>query len=220
MTYFNISLFHARKPSFFTDGNPFYRLVSNAEAGVVTTLEQNGCYSQGNVEEFNKFLSSETGKEQVKVLYFGDNICSDCYPSKQFAAWDTVLVLEEMDAEGYRCSDGTVPGHEDDMENNGAEPIIKRRKIIEHSSLVTKEEIDYMTTELWGHFLVERSSKTTTPLEMNTFWGDVIGRYSDIVVPSLEYLAAVPLDHSYDSFGGSRKNLQGFHPGRPSSLLP
>jgi hypothetical protein len=71
-----------------------------------------------------------------QVLYFGDNITSDAYPSKHFAAWDTVLVLEEMDAEGYLCSDGSVPGHEDDVENpdGDAAPKKKRKFVFEVSS--------------------------------------------------------------------------------------
>ena len=34
-----------------------------------------------------------------QVLYFGDSLRSDIFPSKKFAEWDTVMVLEEMDAE-------------------------------------------------------------------------------------------------------------------------
>ena len=65
------------------------------------------------------------------MLYFGDNICSDAYPSKHFANWGTVLVLEEMDAEGYLCSDGTVPGHELDAKDGASGPNTKRRKVLE-----------------------------------------------------------------------------------------
>ncbi|XP_070189996.1 5'-nucleotidase domain-containing protein 1-like isoform X2 [Littorina saxatilis] len=236
-SYFDISLFHGRKPGFFTDGNPFYALEKEEETEVVTELQRNGCYSQGNIDDFNKFMAKELGKEDLKVAYFGDNICSDSYPSKHFANWGTVLVLEEMDAEGYLCSDGTVPGHEQDAEgylcSDGTVPGheqdaenedtgrgVKRRKVLEHSSLVTQEEMDYMLTDFWGPFLVHREGKPKAPVEMNTFWGDVIGKYSDIAVPSLEYLAGVPLDHEFDSFCGNPKNTLGFHPGRPSSLLP
>ena len=67
----------------------------------------------------------------MQVLYFGDNICSDCYPSKHFANWGAVLLLEEMDAEGYVCSDGTVPGHEGDAANVVSGPNSKRRKVLE-----------------------------------------------------------------------------------------
>ena len=37
----------------------------------------------------------------TQVLYFGDSLRSDIIPSKVYAGWDTVLVLEEMASE--RC---------------------------------------------------------------------------------------------------------------------
>lgn len=37
-----------------------------------------------------------------QVLYFGDSLCSDSFPAKVFGNWDVALVLEEMEAEGYR----------------------------------------------------------------------------------------------------------------------
>ena len=40
---------------------------NDAEAGVVSVLQRNGCYSQGNIADFNKFLSKEVGKEDFKV---------------------------------------------------------------------------------------------------------------------------------------------------------
>jgi hypothetical protein len=36
-----------------------------------------------------------------QVLYFGDSLCSDSFPANNYAGWDVVLVLEEMEAEGY-----------------------------------------------------------------------------------------------------------------------
>ena len=47
-----------------------------------------------------------------QVVYFGDNLWADAWPSKRLGGWDSVLVLEEMDAEGYAVTDGTVPGRE------------------------------------------------------------------------------------------------------------
>ena len=59
----------------------------------------------------------------------------------------------------------------------------------QHSSLVSKEEIDYLITDFWGPFLTDDQASSQKQTEMNTFWGEVIGSYSDIAVPSLEYLA-------------------------------
>lgn len=47
----------------------------------------------------------------LQIIYFGDNLWADAWPSKTVCGWDSVLILEEMDAEGYAVSDGTVPGH-------------------------------------------------------------------------------------------------------------
>ncbi|KAL8585862.1 hypothetical protein ACOMHN_056457 [Nucella lapillus] len=219
-SYFDISLFRGRKPAFFTDNNPFYTLEGNKEGAEVSELLRHGCYSQGNIDDFNKFLSKELHKDNLKVAYFGDNICSDTFPSKHFAQWDTVLILEEMDAEGYVCSDDTVPGHQD---NRALEPGSKKRKVLEHSSLVTQEEMDYLLTNLWGPFLVHGDKDDKGSRDggrQATFWGDVIVQYSDITVPSLEYLAGVPLDHSFECFTRNGTNTAGYHPGPPSSLLP
>jgi hypothetical protein len=41
--------------------------VNDAEGEVATVIERGGCYSQGNLEDFNKFLTKETGKENPKV---------------------------------------------------------------------------------------------------------------------------------------------------------
>lgn len=62
----------------------------------------------------------------------------------------------------------------------------------QHSSLVTEEEKELLLSDFWGPFLVDMPRKNQdSNIMMNTFWGDVISRYSDITVPSLEYLAGL-----------------------------
>ena len=64
----------------------------------------------------------------LQVIYFGDNLWADAWPSS-LAGWDSVLILEEMDAEGYAVSDGTVPGHEDEkQEDPDKPPLVKPRR--------------------------------------------------------------------------------------------
>lgn len=38
---------------------------------------------------------------QFQILFFGDSLRSDVFPSKKFADWDNFLVLEEMEAEDW-----------------------------------------------------------------------------------------------------------------------
>lgn len=54
-------------------------------------------------------------------MYFGDSLCSDAFPVKTLTDWDLILVLEEMEAEGY---------HPDDNTHHYWEPEEKSRKII------------------------------------------------------------------------------------------
>ena len=35
------------------------------------------------------------------MIYFGDSLRSDIFPSKSYAGWETVLILEEMEAERH-----------------------------------------------------------------------------------------------------------------------
>jgi len=57
----------------------------------------------------------------MQVLYFGDSMRSDISPAKKYANWDTVLVLEEMEAElDDNCDDA----------NDENDPAPKRQRIV------------------------------------------------------------------------------------------
>lgn len=58
------------------------------------------------------------------MLFFGDSMRSDISPAKKYANWDTVLVLEEMEAElddNCDISDG---------DNDENDPVPKRPRVI------------------------------------------------------------------------------------------
>ena len=48
----------------------------------------------------------------LQVLYFGDSLCSDSFPANNYAGWDVVLVLEEMEAEGYHLTPQDLECHD------------------------------------------------------------------------------------------------------------
>ncbi|CAG2242189.1 5'-nucleotidase domain-containing protein 1 [Mytilus edulis] len=102
--YFDIFLFNAKKPAFFTDGNSFLGLDGHVETTPVTELQAKTCYSMGNHTDLMKFISQQTQRVKPKVVYFGDSLCSDSFPANNYAGWDVVLVLEEMEAEGYHLT--------------------------------------------------------------------------------------------------------------------
>lgn len=59
-------------------------------------------------------------------MYFGDSLCSDSFPAKVYGNWDVVLVLEEMEAEGYH------PGLKDVLE--------PKRKVPKHEVQQNKNQ--------------------------------------------------------------------------------
>ncbi|KAH9500068.1 5'-nucleotidase domain-containing protein 1 [Bulinus truncatus] len=214
-SYFHLIIYGGRKPKFFTETNSFLE-VENTEIGQETHfLKENGEYCHGNYKDLMNFFCETTGKNKPKVIYFGDNLWADAWPSKFYGQWDTVLVLEEMDAEGYVVSDGTVPGHVDSLSHG-------EKLVFEHSSLVTVEEIELMVSNFWGSIFIDEISDNRAVEEklMNTTYGDLISQYADICVPSIEYLAGVPVDNSFSTFNRQAGSTTGFHPGSPQSLLP
>jgi len=66
----------------------------------------------------------------VQVLFFGDSMRSDISPAKKYASWDTVLVLEEMDAELDDYCD-LSDGNDDD-----SGPSLKRQHTLVSSYFV------------------------------------------------------------------------------------
>ena len=120
MDLFDIVIFFARKPSFFLDRRPFWRLDGVEEVDPFTgsdELDTNHFYSQvlkqfnnekykilifqGNWHDLNEFFEYTTEWEPSASLYFGDNVLQDILaPNKFTQNCDSVAVSEEMIAEG------------------------------------------------------------------------------------------------------------------------
>ncbi|WAR09332.1 NT5D1-like protein [Mya arenaria] len=205
-SYFDIIVSNARKPGFFQDHKPFLSLDYNS-------LQQHGVYSSGNHSDLEKFISKLTGADKPKVVYFGDSLCSDAFPVKTLTNWDLILVLEEMEAEGYHPHDNT---------HHYWEPEERDRKIVRKVNLcVDEEEEAYLLSRQWGSFFYHPEADPLHDRHMNTFWGELITKYSDIAIPSMEYIAGLPLDHQFTRFDHSVDgSTDGFSPAKPKPLLP
>ncbi|XP_052810495.1 5'-nucleotidase domain-containing protein 1-like [Mya arenaria] len=214
-SYFDIIVSNARKPGFFQDHKPFLSLDGFNEHEVVdyNSLQQHGVYSSGNHSDLEKFISKLTGADKPKVVYFGDSLCSDAFPVKTLTNWDLILVLEEMEAEGYHPHDNT---------HHYWEPEERDRKIVRKVNLcVDEEEEAYLLSRQWGSFFYHPEADPLHDRHMNTFWGELITKYSDIAIPSMEYIAGLPLDHQFTRFDHSVDgSTDGFSPAKPKPLLP
>ncbi|XP_048767422.1 5'-nucleotidase domain-containing protein 1-like isoform X2 [Ostrea edulis] len=206
--FFDIYLTDARKPGFFTESNKFMLIEDGEKKGEVNELQPFKTYANGNYGDLMKFLSKQTGKPNPNVLYFGDSLCSDSFPAKVFGNWDVALVLEEMEAEGYR------PDLTDVLE--------PKRKVPKHevNLYIDPEEEQYVLSDCWGSFFYHEEEDPKHDKHMNTYWGRIISQYNAIAVPTVEYIAGMPIDYKYKRFKRSDVgNTDGFYPGKPKPLL-
>ncbi len=109
---FDIVIFFARKPSFFCEKRPFWRLDGPTEVESFEgweDLETGEYYSQGNWKDLNEFFEYCTEWEPSTSLYFGDNVLQDVLAPKKFTTTvDSVAVCEDLLAEGML---ETPPSH-------------------------------------------------------------------------------------------------------------
>ncbi|XP_070568948.1 5'-nucleotidase domain-containing protein 1-like isoform X2 [Ptychodera flava] len=221
-SYFDVCCTYARKPGFFTgtpETRPFYELVDDVEQAesIVTTLEPDNIYSQGNALALLELLKKLTGKDDPKVVYVGDSLRSDVFPMASLN-WSSLLILEEMQAEGL-ITNGDKENDGSDGDTNNPPP--KRKKY----SLPDALEIEYLLSSKWGSFFTTnnnisgdgKNENQTGIAAMNTLWGYFIKTYSDIAVPGLEYIIDLPLDHKFPTFS-VEKNRSGFYPALPKAL--
>lgn len=102
---FDVAVFYARKPGFFTSDRPFLATDDrlSGERGVVDDVRFGHVYSQGNWSQLLGLFRRETGKPDPKCLYVGDNVLQDVVAPSKFCGLDTVAVVEEMKMD---CNDG------------------------------------------------------------------------------------------------------------------
>lgn len=93
--YFDVSIVSGRKPSFFQNPNPFYRLDEQGEPTEepVECFSPRAIYSGGNLQELERLM----GLTGDSILYVGDHVYSDILLSKRSAWWRTALVIQEME---------------------------------------------------------------------------------------------------------------------------
>jgi len=94
---FDLAIFSARKPSFFSSGTEAFEVLS--DDGTLRRcgngITKPGCYVGGNARLVEDFL----GHDQDEILYIGDHVYGDVHQSKQVRRWRTALVVRELEDE-------------------------------------------------------------------------------------------------------------------------
>ena len=83
-----------------------------------TDLVAHDQYLEGNANMVHQFFMNKTGKERLRVAYFGDHFWSDAYASSTFTPsgfsveqpkWDGILVMEDLWWQDNESSEGKDP---------------------------------------------------------------------------------------------------------------
>lgn len=100
--YFDIIICFAKKPGFFTANRPFLQLDGIKETDPIdwSELKSGEVYTQGNFRDLVKCMTKLTGKDDMKLVYAGDNLIQDVFTPNKHIGIDTIAVVEEMLAEG------------------------------------------------------------------------------------------------------------------------
>lgn len=94
---FDVVIVEARKPTFFTQENPAFRLVN--EDGLLEPVREGLREGELYLGGHAGLVESCLGVDGDQVLYVGDHIFSDVHVSKNIQRWRTALVLREIEKE-------------------------------------------------------------------------------------------------------------------------
>ncbi|EGR27091.1 hypothetical protein IMG5_202080 [Ichthyophthirius multifiliis] len=100
---FDLIFVKAQKPAFFTNqNNTMYEYDEQNPLLIgkeVIDIEKSGkkIFVEGNYQILENYINSKFGFSiDKKILFFGDNILSDCYYSQQLSQWDSIAIVEEL----------------------------------------------------------------------------------------------------------------------------
>ncbi len=96
--FFDAVIVSAGKPGFFTEGRPFVEIGADGlpvPGGHDGPFARDKVYSGGNLRDFETRANAH-GNE---VLYVGDHIFGDMLRSRKSSAWQTAMVLQELEHE-------------------------------------------------------------------------------------------------------------------------
>jgi HAD superfamily 5'-nucleotidase-like hydrolase len=94
---FELSIVSARKPAFFNERGPVFRIVNDDGLLEPSPMEitGRGPYLGGNARMVERHL----GLSGDEILYVGDHVYTDVHLSKSMLRWRTALVVRELEAD-------------------------------------------------------------------------------------------------------------------------
>jgi len=94
---FDLVIVSARKPAFFSERSPVFRVVNDEGLlePVPMGIRESGLYLGGNARMVEDYL----GVSGDEILYVGDHIYTDVHASKSVLRWRTAVVIRELESD-------------------------------------------------------------------------------------------------------------------------
>lgn len=170
--YFDMVVFTAKKPGFFTGNKPFLELdgIDDGKQVPFSELRIEGTYANGNWDELYQLVKQESGVENPHCLYVGDHICQDTM-TPFLKGIDTVAVVEEMAAEGMS---GDPLAHEDGSD---------------------------LMSSFWGsYFTTDGNNRVMGIDRINNLYASVPLKCSRLAIPFLDVVSRYSIRHPFSAF--------------------
>lgn len=170
--YFDMVVYTAKKPGFFTMKRPFLELDGIDDGPPVPgdEIRIDGTYANGNWDDLFKLVKRESGMENPHCLYVGDHPCQDNL-TPTLRGIDTVAIVEEMAAEGM-IGDG-----------------------------LTHDAGSELMSSFWGsYFATDANNRIMGKERINTLYGQLPVKHARLAIPFLEVVAKNPIKYAYTAF--------------------
>jgi HAD superfamily 5'-nucleotidase-like hydrolase len=173
---FELVVVGARKPAFFSQQLPLFRVVDEAEgllAPVPGPIPGPGIYLGGDAARVEHYL----GLSGSQILYVGDHVFADVHMSKASLRWRTALILRELEEEllaieeisGVERELSRLMAEKEELEERHRSARLELQRLTQHygaQSTRSSAEIQTDLDDLWVR--MEEIDKQVGPLAKQT----------------------------------------------------
>jgi HAD superfamily 5'-nucleotidase-like hydrolase len=158
---FDLVIVSARKPGFFSERSPVFRVVTDDGMlePVPMGIREGGLYLGGNARMVEDYL----GVSGDELLYVGDHIYTDVHVSKSVLRWRTAVVIRELESDLRAETDFAA-------ESARLAELMTRKEALELEQARIRLRIQRRRQRYGPEAKTERGAAKGLERELNTVW--------------------------------------------------
>lgn len=199
LSYFDIVIVSADKPTWFTSSRHFRKLdpiTGTVYWDKVHEFLPNHVYVQGSIQEFNKL----TGLRGYEVLYFGDHLIADLREPNRVQGWRTGVIISELkkEIEIQRTASYTSKLKKIVMLQDMRRKldILSKDKSLPLIEDLTRE-INLAQTAAMKHDFNQYFGSVFRTYSGPTLFAYLLQRYADVYTSAVENFVHYPIDFTF-----------------------